>query len=293
MPGDGLVHRATCEALATRVAGSHTDYQIVHEDSGLRRGLGLGDLRRDLAGVIASDLLGHLPQRAARLGGSDLLFREIDTDEAHTQSLPRFWYTARVKKSAPAALRNREPIAEVLARHLPKAGTVLTIAEGSGEHVLHFAKTFSALTWQPSDLADSLASISAWRDEAALPNLAAPIELDVTWARWPIERADAITCINMVHISPWEATLGLFAGAARTLAPGALLYLYGPYRFDGKTAPSNDEFDASLRARDPRWGVRDVRDLQAAATAFTLDEAVAMPANNHSLLFRRRGALGE
>jgi SAM-dependent methyltransferase len=193
-----------------------------------------------------------------------------------------------MKKSAPAALRNREPIAEVLARHVPKTGTVLTIAEGSGEHALHFARTFPALTWQPSDIdPEALASIAAWRDEAGLANLAAPIELDVTWSRWPIERAGAITCINMIHISPWEATLGLFAGAARALAPGALLYLYGPYRFDGQTAPSNEQFDASLRARDPRWGVRDVRDLEAAATGFALQEVVAMPANNHSLLFRR------
>lgn len=189
-----------------------------------------------------------------------------------------------MKKSAPAALRNREPIAEVLARHLPKTGTVVTIAEGSGEHAVHFAKTFPALTWQPTDL--EVSSIEAWRDEVALANLAAPIVLDVTWPRWPIEHADAITCINMVHISPWEATLGLFAGAARTLAPGALLFLYGPYRFDGKTAPSNEAFDESLRARDPRWGVRDVTDLRAAASGFVLEDVVAMPANNHSLVFR-------
>src|SRR5512140_238962 len=194
-----------------------------------------------------------------------------------------------MKKSAPAALRNREPIREVLARHLPASGTVLTIAEGTGEHAVHFARNFAALTWQPTDVdPDALASISAWRDEVALPNLAAPIALDVTAPRWPVERADAITCINMVHISPWEATLGLFAGAARVLAPGALLYLYGPYCFDGTfTAPSNEAFDQSLRARDPRWGVRELRDLEAAAAGFVLREVVAMPANNHSLVFRR------
>jgi hypothetical protein len=194
-----------------------------------------------------------------------------------------------MKNSAPAALRNREPIREVLARCLPEAGTVLTIAEGTGEHAVHFARSFPALTWQPSDVdPDAIASIAAWREDAALPNLAMPIQLDVTAPRWPVERADAITCINMVHISPWEATLGLFAGAARTLRPGALLYLYGPYRFDGSfTAPSNEAFDASLRARDPRWGVRDVRDLEAAASGFALAEVVAMPANNHSLVFRR------
>jgi hypothetical protein len=194
-----------------------------------------------------------------------------------------------VKKTAPAAQRNREPIREVLARILPDAGTVLTIAEGSGEHAVHFARSFPALTWQPSDVdPEALASIAAWRDETALSNLAAPIALDVTTPAWPIDQAAAITCINMIHISPWEATLGLFAGAARTLSPGALLYLYGPYRFGGSfTAPSNEAFDASLRSRDSRWGVRDVRDLEAAATGFTLREIVAMPANNHSLVFRR------
>ena len=194
-----------------------------------------------------------------------------------------------MKHSAPAALRNREPIREVLARCLPEAGIVLTIAEGTGEHAVHFARSFPALTWQPSDVdADALASIAAWREDAALSNLATPIRLDVTSQRWPVERADAITCINMVHIAPWEATLGLFAGAARTLPPGALLYLYGPYRFDGSfTAPSNEAFDASLRARDPRWGVRDVRDLEAAASGFALLEVVDMPANNHSLVFRK------
>ncbi|HEX5060865.1 MAG TPA: DUF938 domain-containing protein [Kofleriaceae bacterium] len=194
-----------------------------------------------------------------------------------------------MKKSAPAALRNREPIREVLAQQLPETGTVLTIAEGSGEHVVHFARSFPALTWQPSDVdAEALASIAEWREETALPNLASPVQLDVTAAQWPIAHADVITCINMIHIAPWEATLGLFAGAARTLPSGALLYLYGPYRFDGAfTAPSNEAFDASLRARDSRWGVRDVSDLQTAATGFVLRAVVEMPANNHSLVFRR------
>jgi hypothetical protein len=199
-----------------------------------------------------------------------------------------------VKQSAPAAQRNREPIREVLARELPEAGTVLMLAEGSGEHAVHFARSFPALTWQPSDLdPGALASIAAWGDDSALPNLASPIRLDVTARRWPIERADAITCINMVHISPWEVTLAMFAGAARTLPVGALLYLYGPYRFDGAfTAPSNEAFDASLRARDPRWGVRDLRELEAAAEGFVLRGVVAMPANNHSLIFRRVASQG-
>jgi len=193
-----------------------------------------------------------------------------------------------LKQYAPAAARNREPIREVLARALPTVGTVLTIAEGTGEHAVYFATAFPALTWQPSDRDDdALASIAAWRAEAALSNLCAPVRLDVTEAEWPVARADALTCINMIHISPWEATLGLFAGAARLLAPGALLYLYGPYRFNGITAPSNEAFDQSLRSRDPRWGLRDLQDLEAAATGFALRETVAMPANNHSLLFRR------
>jgi hypothetical protein len=194
-----------------------------------------------------------------------------------------------MKKTAPAAQRNREPIREVLARHLPASGTVLTIAEGSGEHAVHFAQSFPALTWQPTDIdPEALASIEAWRVETGLANLAPPIALDVTTDPWPVTHADAITCINMIHISPWEATLGLFAGAARALASGALLYLYGPYKFGGTfTAPSNEAFDASLRSRDARWGVRDVKDLEAAATGFSLRELVSMPANNHSLIFRR------
>jgi SAM-dependent methyltransferase len=191
---------------------------------------------------------------------------------------------------APAAARNREPIREVLARVLPARGTVLEIASGSGEHAIHLARAFPHLTWQPSDAADAaLASIAAWRAEAQLANLEPPVALDVTAPAWPVSRADAIVCINLVHIAPWEAALGLFAGAARLLAPGALLYLYGPYRFTGAfTAPSNAEFDRSLRARDPRWGVRDVDDLTAAARdrGLALAEVVAMPANNHSLIFR-------
>jgi hypothetical protein len=196
------------------------------------------------------------------------------------------------KQHAPATQRNREPIREVLARELPARGTVLEIASGSGEHAVYFARAFPALVWQPSDADEpALASISAWRAEAGLPNLREPIALDVTAQRWPIARADAIVCINMIHISPWDATLGLFAGAARLLAGDALLYLYGPYRFGGVfTAQSNAEFDRWLRDRDPRWGVRDVDELEAAAArhGFALREVVAMPANNHSRVFRRR-----
>lgn len=195
-----------------------------------------------------------------------------------------------MKRFAPATERNRGPIRDVLARVLPASGTVLEIASGSGEHAVAFAQAFPALTWQPSDPDPSaLASIAAWREEAGLANLAPPIELDVL-KPWPAVAPAAIACINMVHISPWEASLALFANAGRLLAPGALLYLYGPYRFSGAfTAESNAEFDRSLRSRDPRWGVRDVDDLVATARAAQLElvDTVAMPANNHSLIFRR------
>lgn len=167
---------------------------------------------------------------------------------------------------------------------------MLEIASGSGEHAIAFARAFPQLTWQPTDPDPSaLASIAAWRAEVNLANLAAPLALDVT-AIWPIDHADAIVCVNMVHISPWESAIALFANAGRILASGSLLYLYGPYRFDGAfTSESNAEFDRSLRSRDERWGVRDIRDLETLATSvgLTLHDAIAMPANNHSLIFRR------
>lgn len=195
------------------------------------------------------------------------------------------------KQHAPATARNRDAIRAVLARELPAHGSVLEIASGSGEHAVYFAAAFPHLTWQPSDPSDAaLASITAWRAEAQLANLQAALALDAAAAAWPIAHADAIVCINMVHISPWQATLGLFAGAARTLARGALLYLYGPYRFAGAfTAASNAEFDRSLRSRDPQWGVRDVGELDAAARPHGLErrDTVVMPANNHSLIFRK------
>jgi SAM-dependent methyltransferase len=197
--------------------------------------------------------------------------------------------TPGAKQHAPAAARNREPIRDVLSRVLPATGRVLEIASGSGEHAVHLARAFPGVHWQPSDPSqEARASIAAWRAEAGLANLAPPLALDATDDVWPIADADAIVCINMVHISPWQATLGLFAGAARVLAPGARLFLYGPYRFAGEfTAASNAEFDRALRARDPRWGVRDVDDLVIVARGhgLALTETVAMPANNHSLIF--------
>lgn len=195
------------------------------------------------------------------------------------------------KRYAPATLRNRDAILTVLRDALPPAGLVLEVASGSGEHAIHFAAALPALEWQPSDPDPAaLASIAAWRAEAGLPNVRAPILLDAA-GDWPIDRADAILCINMVHISPWDATLGLLRGAGRALPTGGLLYLYGPYiRDDVETAPSNLAFDASLKARDPRWGVRRLEDVVAAAErqGLRFDRLVEMAANNLSVIFRRR-----
>jgi hypothetical protein len=195
------------------------------------------------------------------------------------------------KRHAPATLRNRDAIAAVLADWLPDTGTVLEIASGSGEHIVHFAAAFPHLDWQPSDpdLA-GLTSIAAYRAEAGRANIALPLALDASADEWPIDHADAVLCINMVHISPWEATLGLFAGAAQLLAAEAPLILYGPYvEPDVPTADSNRAFDASLRARDPAWGLRDTGDVKVAAAhaGFAFAERRAMPANNLMLLFRR------
>jgi SAM-dependent methyltransferase len=193
---------------------------------------------------------------------------------------------------SPAVARNRDPILAVLRRFLPGQGTVLEIASGTGEHAAYFAPHFPHLVWQPSDTdPDALASITAHRAEANAPSLRAPIELDVATPAWPITHADAVISINMIHISPWAAAQGLMAGAARLLAPGGVLYLYGPFKENGEhTAPSNAAFDASLRARDPRWGVRDTGEVCKLADdhGFDFVERVAMPANNLSLVFRRR-----
>jgi hypothetical protein len=195
------------------------------------------------------------------------------------------------RRSAPAALRNREPIAEVLADWLPTSGTVLEVASGTGEHAVWFAKHFPNLIWQPSEThPDSLASINGWREEASLPNLRPPVVVDASTSEWPLERADAVLNINMAHISTWEASLGLIAGAARLLPANGPLILYGPWlKDDIETAPSNLDFDANLKVRDPRWGLRKVEDFAAAASEkdFELADWRRMPANNLMLLFCR------
>jgi SAM-dependent methyltransferase len=192
---------------------------------------------------------------------------------------------------APATARNRDPILAVLRRHLPLRGLALEVASGSGEHAVHFARTFPDLLFQPSDPdPDARASIDAWRAALALPNLRPAIALDASAETWPVDAADAVLCINMVHIAPWAAAEGLVRGAARILPPGGVLYLYGPYKRGGHhTAASNEAFDASLRAQSPDWGVRDLEAVVALADAAGFAEPAVeqMPANNLSLIFRK------
>lgn len=199
---------------------------------------------------------------------------------------------AGVRRSAPAALRNREPIAEVLSEWLPSDGLVLELASGSGEHAVFFAEHFPGLDWQPSDVdLGALASIAGWREEAGQTNVRAPLIIDAASADWPIDRADAVLSINMVHISPWTSALGLLEGAARVLSAGAPLIMYGPWLEDNTpTVESNLDFDADLKRRDPRWGLRRVEDFTAAAEerGFELGASRSMPANNLMLLYRRR-----
>ena len=190
---------------------------------------------------------------------------------------------------APATERNRAPILAVLRRVLPANGMVLEIASGTGEHVAHFAAALPGLTFQPTEFdAARQASIDAWCVD--LPNVLPAIPLDAAAATWPVERVDAMFCANMIHIAPWLVGIGLIGGAGRVLPPGGVLVLYGPFKRDGAhTAPTNVEFDASLRDRDPDWGVRDLETVAACAAGagLALEEVVEMPANNLMVVFRR------
>jgi SAM-dependent methyltransferase len=199
-----------------------------------------------------------------------------------------------MRQHSPSAERNREPILAVLRTVLPATGRVLEIASGTGQHALCFAGALPGLDWQPSDAdAEARESIAAWMAHDAPPNLRAPLALDVHQPEWDVGALDAVVCINMIHISPWSAAQALFAGASRSLVDGGVLYLYGPYKRGGAhTAPSNEAFDRQLRSRDPSWGVRDMEAVVAlgASTGFECDEPIAMPANNFSLVFRKRAA---
>jgi cyclopropane fatty-acyl-phospholipid synthase-like methyltransferase len=197
--------------------------------------------------------------------------------------------------TSPATSRNREPILTVLQRVLPPRARVLELASGAGEHAAFFASAMPEITWQPSDPdRDARASIAEWIKAEALRNVRPPVEIDVRSDTWGVEAQapfDALVAINMIHISPWEATLGLMRGAGRLLREGGAMLTYGPYKRDGAhAAPSNEAFDASLKARDPRWGVRDVSDVDSAAreNGLQLREIVEMPANNLSLVFEKR-----
>ena len=192
------------------------------------------------------------------------------------------WFTT-------AAERNKGPITDVLARVLPKRGVVLEIASGTGQHVMHFARALPDLAWQPSDSdAELRDSIAMRAREERLANVKPPIDLDVTRLPWPLRSADAVVCINMIHVAPWSATSSLFEGAKALLPPQHVLFLYGPYRrFGGHTSESNAKFDSDLRAQDPGWGLRDLEAVSevAARAGFALAEIVEMPANNFSLVF--------
>ena len=201
------------------------------------------------------------------------------------------------RRYAPAAARNREPILHVLRRHLPADGLVLEVASGSGEHTVHFAaRSHPGLVFQPSDPdPDARASIDEWVRTTGLRNIRPALALDAAATEWPLDHADVVVCINMIHIAPWAAAIGLFSGAARVLPPGGILFLYGPYRQGGRhTAESNQAFDSELRIRNPAWGVRDleaVTDL-AALRGFAPPIVVPMPANNLSVVFARQRAPG-
>lgn len=193
---------------------------------------------------------------------------------------------------SPSAERNKGPIADILKGVLPKHGTVLEISSGTGQHVVHFAREMPDLLWQPSERDEpSLQSIERWMAAEVLPNILAPLRIDVTELPWQAGNAAAIVCLNMIHIAPWPAAEGLIQGAESILGQGGVLFLYGPYRRrDRPTSPSNEAFDEQLRSRNPEWGLRSVEDVarHAMLHGFSAPEIYEMPANNLSLVFRKQ-----
>ena len=196
------------------------------------------------------------------------------------------------RRYAPAAERNRAPILEVLRRHVPERARVLEVASGTGQHAAWFAAAMPQTRWLPSEADPSaFASIAAWAEFEDASNVDEPILLDAAAERWPVDLLDVVYCANLIHIAPWSCCTGLLRGAGRHLAPGGLLVLYGPFKVDGRhTSASNAAFDRGLRAQDSRWGVRDLRDVEAQASGQGLRfiEKVDMPANNLVVVFRRR-----
>jgi SAM-dependent methyltransferase len=195
-----------------------------------------------------------------------------------------------------SADRNRGPILKVLERVLPKTGLVLEVASGTGQHVVHFAQALKGLSWQPTEMdAACRRSISAWLATAELANVRQPLDLDVRALPWRVPTLDAIVCLNLIHIAPWSVATALFAGAGLALRETGLLYLYGPYSVQGRhTAPSNAAFDGALRAENPEWGLRDLKEVESLAKdqGFDPAETIEMPANNFSVLFRKRRMAG-
>ena len=193
---------------------------------------------------------------------------------------------------SPSAERNKGPIAEILMRVLPAQGEVLEVSSGTGQHVLHFAQAMPHIRWQPTERdPDSLKSIASWLGRPPPPNVNAPLGLDVYDASWPAHDVAAVVCINMIHIAPPSAGEALMRGAGNVIAPGGILFLYGPYRRQGRhTSPSNEAFDARLKAWDPEWGVRNLEDVVhlASTTGFELEQTHDMPANNLAVVFRKR-----
>lgn len=195
-----------------------------------------------------------------------------------------------MKQHSPSCERNKDPILTVLREIFTVPGLVLEIGSGSGQHAVHFARGLPHMEWQPTDIAENLPGISAWRAEAGLPNLREPLVLDLFADGWPVREAQTLVCINTIHIVSWPGVERLFAGAGRVLAPGGIMYVYGPYRYAGRPLePSNEDFDRWLKACDPASGVRLFEDVNrlAGQHGLVLAGDRAMPANNRSIWWQK------